>query len=137
MADPFDLRAFKGPVPKLPQSGGIGRKKPASRRRAGSARWAELRERKLGPCRVCRGGDGGGAFPIQLHHLVPRAQLGADTESNLVPLCRACHDRVTRRDKAACAALRESLSDEEYSYATERLGESLFESYYPVVYERG
>ena len=123
--------AFK-PDPKLPQSGGIGRKKPASRRRAGSARWAELRARKLGPCRCCQGSVG-----IQLHHLVPRAQLGADTESNLVPLCRVCHDRVTRRDKAACKALRLSLSDEEYAYASERLGEDLFEAYYPVVYDRG
>ena len=129
--DPFDLTVFKGPVPKLPQSGGIGRKKPASRRRAGSARWAELRERKLGPCRVC-----GGLNATQLHHLVPRAQLGADTESNLVPLCRVCHDRVTRRDKAACAALRESLKDAEYAYANERLGETTFDAYYPVEYER-
>lgn len=123
--------AFK-PDPKPPMSGGIGRKKPAPRRRAGAARWAEIRERKLGPCRVCEG-----EFGVQLHHLVPRAQLGADTEANLVPLCRVCHDKVTRRDREACAVLRRSLTDQEYAYACERLGESVFERYYPVEYVGG
>ena len=122
---------YRGPDEKLPQSGGIGRKKPAGKRRAGAARWAEIRERKDGPCRVC-----GGLVGIQFHHLVPRAQLGADTEANLVPLCRVCHDAVTRRDREACAALRRSLTDSEYAYANERLGEDLFERYYPVRWEK-
>jgi 5-methylcytosine-specific restriction endonuclease McrA len=123
--------AFK-PDPKLPVSGGIGRKKPKGRRKAGAARWQEIREKKLGPCRVCAGV----AANVQLHHLVPRAQLGADTEANLVPLCPICHDRVTRREPVACATLRVNLRDDEYAYACEKLGESLFEAYYPVRYER-
>lgn len=122
------------PDPKLPQSGGIGRKKPAARRKVGAVRWAEIRERKLGPCRVCNGLRLGGH---QLHHLVPRAHLGADTEANLVPLCRVCHDAVTRRDPFACAALRRSLTDAEYAYACERLGETTFDRYYPVEYVSG
>lgn len=131
MSDPFDLTVFKGPVPKLPQSGGIGRKKPPTRRKASADRWAKIRDAKTGPCRVCLGDVG-----IQLHHLVPRAQQGADTESNIVPLCRVCHDRVTRRHREACATLRRNLTDAEYAYACERLGEDLFERYYPVRWEK-
>ncbi len=122
--------AFK-PDPKLPQSGGISRKKPAGRRKAGSARWAQIREHKMGPCRVCDGLTG-----IQLHHLVPRAQMGSDTEANVVPLCRVCLDKVTRRDKEACELLRVRMTDEEYAYANERLGEDLFERYYPVRWKK-
>ena len=124
--------AFK-PDPKLPQAGGIGRKKAKPRRKASAARWEQIRERKLGPCRVCQGVSAG----VQLHHLASKgAFLGADTESNLVPLCGVCHDRVTRRDREACAALRRSLTDAEYAYATERMGEVAFEAWYPVVFER-
>src|SRR5689334_15180300 len=115
--------AFK-PDPKIATGkGGTGQKKYKARRKAGAARWQEIRERKLGPCRVCKGESPA----MQLHHLVPRAHLGADCESNLVPLCATCHDKVTRHDRSACAALRQSLTDAEYSYATEKLGETVFE----------
>lgn len=110
-------------------SGGIGKKKPASRRRAGAARWAEIREHKLGPCRVC-----GGTVGIQMHHLVPRSQGGSDTEANITPLCRPDHDAVTRGDRHACATLRASLTDAEYAYAVDMLGEARFEARYPVEY---
>jgi 5-methylcytosine-specific restriction endonuclease McrA len=101
--------------------------KKQTRLRAGKKRWEEIARAKQGPCRVC-----GGAPPNELHHLVPRAQGGADQNDNLVPLCHADHGRVTRYDREACAALRLSLTDAEYAYATEFLGEGRFESRYPV-----
>ena len=108
-----------------------GPKKP-SRRRAGAKRWAEIAEKKQGPCRVCGGYALGGN---QLHHLVSRAKLGSDCESNIVPLCGECHRRVTAYDREACAMLRRNLTDAEYAYANEILGEGRFEAIYPVRYE--
>jgi len=112
-----------------PSPGGIGAKKRQSPKRANSKQWEQIRGAKLGPCRVCKPD---GPYRSELHHLVPRSQGGVDTKSNLVPLCRSCHDLVTRRDRQACAELRSSLSDAEYAYAVECLGEDVFESYYPV-----
>jgi hypothetical protein len=53
-----------------------------------------------------------------------------------VPLCAEDHRRVTAYDRAACAALRRSLSDDEYAYAVEFLGEGRFEAKYPVNWEK-
>ena len=105
-----------------------GPKRP-KRVRAGARRWEEIADKKTGPCRVC------GGQPVQLHHLVPRSQLGADTEANIVSLCGECHRRVTAYDRDACAALRRNLTDAEYSYAVEILGEGRFEARYPVRWE--
>ena len=121
---------FAEPRPKpVPSGGGIGQKKPHGRQKAGAKRWEQIRESKQGPCRVCEGGE-----INHLHHLVPRSQYGSDTEANIVPLCGACHGLVTRGDREACAKLRESLSDAEYAYAVEMLGEGRFERRYPVTY---
>lgn len=104
-----------------------GPKRP-SRQRAGKKRWEQIHAAKQGPCRVCEG-----APPNQLHHLAPRGPaLGADTEANCVPLCADCHRRVTAYDRDACATLRASLSDAEYSYAVDKLGEARFEARYPA-----
>ena len=78
--------------------------------------------------------DGFGAN--ELHHIVPRAIGGSDTEANIVPLCADDHRRVTDHDREACAALRRSLTDAEYAYAVEKLGEARFEARYPVEYRR-
>ena len=40
-------------------------------------------------CRVCRSSDG-----VQVHHVVPRRVTQCDESTNLVPLCRLCHQRV-------------------------------------------
>lgn len=115
------------PYPKEEQlSRGPMRQK---RLKASKGRWEKIAESKQGPCRVC-----GGAPPNELHHLVPRAQGGSDTEANVVPLCHQCHGRVTRYDKEACAALRLSLTDAEYAYANEMFGEVRFEAHLPVRY---
>jgi hypothetical protein len=113
--------------------GGMGKKKLKGRQKAGAKRWEEIRAAKLAPCRVCQPVGSTGS---QLHHLVPRSQGGSDCESNIVPLCGPCHSLVTRGDREACARLRASLTDSEYAYAAEVLGEGRFERRYPVDYKQ-
>jgi 5-methylcytosine-specific restriction endonuclease McrA len=98
---------------------------------ASPKRLQQIIDAKMGPCRVC-----GGTGMTEFHHLVPRSQGGGDTESNFVPLCHRDHMAVTNGDKTVCAALRRNLTDAEYSYAVEKLGEARFESRYPVVWEK-
>jgi len=92
--------------------------------------WQSIISEKKGPCRVC-GSNG----QVEFHHLVPRAIGGHDVRANIVPLCSGCHRAVTGYDKAACAKLRESLTDDEYAYAVDVLGEARFETRFPVLYE--
>lgn len=124
-------------------------KKPR-RLKAGRTRWDEIRAAKEGPCRVClfvienwaeakaMGLDLCGLKP-SYHHLVGKDFGGSDTESNIVPLggdgVKGHHGLVQRLDRAACAALRRMLSDEEYSYIAGKAGEGWLETYYPVAYQ--
>jgi 5-methylcytosine-specific restriction endonuclease McrA len=103
-----------------------------TRKVAGPKRWQAIIDAKQGPCRAC--GDHA-CGPIEFHHLVPRAIGGGDTESNIVPLGQECHRLVTVRDKEACRNLRLSLTDAEYAYAVDTLGEARFDSRYPVEWE--
>lgn len=76
-------------------------KRRAAKRRAKAKAWkavcAAVAVRDGGRCRVCRraldtltlGGD--------CHHIVFRSQGGRDETSNVVLLCRACHDKVHAR----------------------------------------
>ena len=102
-----------------------------TRKVASPKRWQAIIAAKRGSCRCCPATVG-----IQFHHLVPRAIGGSDTESNIVPLCAGCHELVTRRDKPTCAALRRSLSDAEYAYLHETLGEARVDERYPVEWAR-
>lgn len=102
------------------------------RKVASPKRWAAIIDAKRGPCRVC----GRVEKHVEYHHVVARAIGGSDTESNIVPLCGDCHRLVTERDKEACAALRRNLTDSEYAYAVETLGEARFEDRYPVTWEK-
>lgn len=121
-----------GPARPYPKESSLVRgQRRSSRQRAGTKRWQQIAEAKQGPCRVC-----GAPGPNQLHHIVSRAQLGADTEANIAPLCAVCHKAVTERDRAACRALIESLDDAEYSYALHKGGEDFFERAYRLVYSR-
>lgn len=101
------------------------------RKVASPARWQRIIDAKHGPCRVCQS-----TGPVEYHHLVPRAIGGSDTEANIAALCPDCHRKVTGRDREACAALRRNLTDAEYAYAVDVLGEARFEQRYPVEYER-
>jgi hypothetical protein len=122
---------------------GRGPKKRRGEVKVSASRKEEILARKMGPCRICGGVDKGGNDP---HHLVPRGMgqtLGGEwTEANIVPLCRFCHDRVTRRDREACSILRANLlpgkrggeQGDEESYARMKLGDLFFEEMYPVNY---
>ena len=101
-----------------------------TRKVASPKRWQQIIGAKGGPCRCC------GDSLVEFHHLVPRAIGGSDTEANIVPLCQLHHNLVTARDMETCAALRRSLTDAEYSYLHETLGEARVEDRYPVEWRR-
>lgn len=91
--------------------------------------WQRIIDAKEGPCRCCKL-----TGLVEYHHLVPRAIGGSDAEDNIVPLCRYCHQLVTERDRRFCALLRANLSDAEYAYAADLLGDARFDDRYPVEY---
>ena len=99
------------------------------RRVASPGRWQRIIDAKNGPCRCCYS-----TGPVEFHHLVSRGIGGSDTENNIVPLCSDCHRLVTGRDKRFCALLRANLTDAEYAYLVETLGEARTEARYPVDY---
>lgn len=101
------------------------------RKVAGPRRWAQIAEARQGRCLVC-----GASPPNELHHLIPRSQGGADTEGNIVPLCRDCHRRVEAHDSETCHALAVALDDLAYAYVVEHGGESFFERRLGVRYSR-
>ena len=43
------------------------------------------------PCMICRG------VAVDLHHILKRSSLGSDDQSNLIALCRACHETAEAR----------------------------------------
>ncbi len=103
------------------------------RKVASPKRWAAIRDEKLigQRCRAC------GLLADQLHHILPRGgRHGDDIPANLAPVCFGCHERVTRRDPAACLALIAGLDDLEYARAVDLGGEYVWERVYGVRYER-
>lgn len=121
-----------GPARPYPKESSLVRgQRRSSRQRAGTKRWAQIAESKQGPCRTCNA-----AGPSQLHHIIRRSQGGADTESNVVPLCPICHMAIEAHDAAVSRALVESLTDAEYSFAIHHGGEGFFERAYGLRYTR-
>ena len=122
------------PDPKPVSEGGIGRTKPPrgwrkrGRKMATREEWAQLRAEKVRECRICETLVG----PMELHHLVPRGMGGDDVAANLVPLCAACHDCVTRNVPAALADLAEALTDAEYAYVSGKMGEGAMQRLFGV-----
>ena len=95
------------------------------RRKVASAKaWQKTSDEKRGPCRVCNdpGSNGRLYGKVHLHHIVPRDRGGDDTAANVLPLCPACHDRVTRLDTAYCIMMILSLTLEEHEYVREHHG---------------
>lgn len=78
-------------------------------------------------------------LPVSYHHTVDRSDGGSDTEANIVPVggsgTTGHHGMVTRLHRGACAAFRAALTDDEYAYGVDVLGEGRFEARYPVRYE--
>ncbi len=130
-----DLTGFKGMDIRPERSpGGIGQPKTASARRfrvkASPQRWAEIRDKKLGDCYVCRYLGVEQGKPSTLHHVVSKSLGGSDCESNCVPLCgtgtTGCHGRVEHHEPDTCATFAAALQlydDAAYVYAVEKLGE--------------
>lgn len=158
----FELR----PYPKSSQlarpEGAVKRK---LRKKAGKTRWAQIRRRKLGLCRVCQekpasliGMDEAEIRAlvdglsideidelfsgISLHHIVQKGGLygGADTEANCAAVCghgtAGCHELLENRDPAACRVFAERLTDQEYAHAISKGGEGFIERRYGIRYER-
>lgn len=133
--------AFR-PDPKTVTDGGIGRKKPKARQRAGRDRWEEIRARKLGDCLVCRWLGVKQTLPSTLHHIVAKSLGGSDTEANVAPVCGdgtvGHHGFLEAHDPATCQAFAAALQqwdDQAYSYAVEKLGEDRFLRRYKVRFE--
>jgi hypothetical protein len=74
--------------------------------------------------------------PNELHHLISRAQGGADCEGNIVALCQRDHAMIEARDPVAGMILASALDDLSYAYVIEHFGESFFERRLGVVYTR-
>jgi hypothetical protein len=120
----------------LPKSSQLARGERRYRRKIASPKqWQAIIAAKNGPCRVCEGRTGTRRFPpfgAEFHHLVSRAQLGDDTEDNIVPLCSLCHAEVTGRFAPSLQALAANLSDAEYAYCIGKLGEGALERLFGV-----
>src|SRR5947208_2495245 len=103
-----------GPPRPDPKARTLARGPRRYRRKVASPKqWQAIQAEKIGPCRVCCDpGRNGSAFgKIQLHHVVARDHFGDDVADNLVPLCPACHHRVTIRCEVESRAMIVSLSD--------------------------
>ena len=110
-----------------------GTRKRYPRQIASRKQWEAIRAEKGARCRICNMTN---PALLELHHLVPRDYRGDDVADNLVPLCHDCHEGVTLREPAHCRLLLTRLSDAEYSYAVQRVGEDVFERVYGVEFER-
>jgi 5-methylcytosine-specific restriction endonuclease McrA len=124
------------PYPKARQ---LARGQRRYRRKIASPKaWQAITAAKIGPCRVCCDPCANGRMygRITFHHLVPRDFHGDDAPDNIVPLCQDCHWRVTALQPIPCRALCASLTDAEYAYAVEKVGEDVFERIYGIEYER-
>lgn len=108
------------------------------RRKVASAKqWQRICAAKLDRCRICHTRRAERPdIVLDPHHLVARIHGGDDVEANIVPLCRGCHDSVTRRWPAACLLLLESLDDFEYGYMIRRGGPDYAQRAYGVEYVR-
>lgn len=102
--------------------------KTRGRKRATQADWRMLHAAKQGPCRICDAPP-----PNHLHHLIFRSQGGPDTPDNLLPLCLAHHDAIHARDPEALVNLALRLTDGEYAFVHEKLGEAALERLFGVL----
>ncbi len=117
------------PYPKSQQ---LARGERRYRRKVASPKqWQAIIAAKGGSCRVC-----GDREHVQLHHVVPRDLHGDDVPTNIVGLCPTCHEVVTLRKQGTCLALIGALTDAEYAYAVDKLGEAVWERVYGITYTR-
>lgn len=70
----------------------------SSAKRGYGRRWRRLRRAFLAVhplCEECLSRFGRDEPATEVHHIVPRAEGGKDTEANLQALCKSCHSRTT------------------------------------------
>lgn len=113
--------------------GGIGNPKGHRRqfrRVATPAQWEKLREKKLGPCLVCRYVGVVQTLPSSLHHCVAKSLGGDDCANNLVSLCgtgtTGHHGLVEAHHPDTCRVLAAAIQrydDGVYAYTVGKLGE--------------
>lgn len=135
---PREQQAAVTDVTPYPKQKQLARGERRYRRKVASPKqWQAIIAEKQGPCRICGSSADNGRLHghIQMHHVVPRVG-GDDLADNIVPLCPDCHDRVTRREPDSCCLLVFRLTDDEYCYAIDRLGEQVWERCYGIRYTR-
>lgn len=123
-----------------PKSRQLARGERRYRRKVASPKqWQAIIAEKGAACRLDAefGSEGaktlfGRPVQIEYHHLVSRAKGGDDVADNIVPLCRNCHEAITRRKPMQCQALARSLTDAEYAYVIGKLGEGALERLFGV-----
>jgi hypothetical protein len=106
MADPY------------PKSKQLARGERRYRRKVASRKqWQAIIAAKGDVCRLDPGlRNSGHDGPIQYHHVVPRDLHGDDLADNIVPLCQACHERITNGNKVVTDLLALALTDAERAY---------------------
>jgi predicted HNH restriction endonuclease len=102
------------------------------RKVANPKKWQAIIAAKGEACRICESWGTVSVFPIEYHHLVPRAHLGDDVADNIVPLCSADHRLVTEGQPSALARLAANLSPAEQAYVVGKLGEGGMERLFGV-----
>jgi 5-methylcytosine-specific restriction protein A len=83
-------------LPGARRTAALGRRPGEHDARGYGHRWrllrAQILERDVHTCRSC------GQPASQVDHVVPKHRGGTDDETNLVSLCRRCHDAKTGRE---------------------------------------
>ena len=72
----------------------------AARKLYASSEWKKIRARFLAVhplCEQCRK-EGRLTKATEVHHILPLRRGGTHDESNLMPLCKPCHSRISVRD---------------------------------------
>ncbi|HEY8450600.1 MAG TPA: HNH endonuclease, partial [Bacillota bacterium] len=86
---------------KREQSRDYDRRRGTRQERGYDANWLKLRRIILAReplCRPCR--EQGRVTPAEhVHHIVPLRAGGTNDESNLMPVCQACHNRLTAEER--------------------------------------
>jgi 5-methylcytosine-specific restriction endonuclease McrA len=93
-----------------------------------------------GRCRMCQRPRS--VRPLTRHHLVPlrwfltpegrRYRLVRNSNANIIPLCRACHDLIEKRDPIARRMLRRLMTQQEVAFAVKLCGIGWLEREYPL-----
>lgn len=76
--------------------------RPSSNRRGYDARWQKIRARVLRERPLCVHCMGVGVVTAanEVDHIIPLRDGGTNEDANLQPLCKSCHSKKTRREKA-------------------------------------